>query len=316
MFNTMTVTKAGGALCGALLIFLLMNWGANAIYGLGEGGHNEHANAAYVIDVPEAPASASGAAAAVTPVADILAGGDAGKGKKVFSKCKACHKIAKGKNAVGPSLYGVVGRDIGTEAGFTYSSTLTGLDGNWTPEKLFQFLAGPKAYAPGTKMGFAGLKKEKDRANVIAYLQSVVPGSATAAPAKKAEAPAAPTPTPTPTTTEAPAKTAAAAPTGAGDAAAGKKVYKRCKVCHKTVAGKNGIGPSMYGIFGRPVATEAGYKFSNALKGVGGDWTEARLDKWLTKPKAFAPGTKMGFAGLKKAKDRTNLIAYLKTLAN
>ena len=119
MFNTMTVTKIGGALCGAFLGFLLINWGANAIYGLTEGGHGAHSEAAYVIDVPEADTATKSADATATPVADILAAGDPAKGKKVFSKCKACHKIEDGKNAVGPSLYGVVGRDIGTEPGFT-----------------------------------------------------------------------------------------------------------------------------------------------------------------------------------------------------
>jgi len=182
MFNTMTVTKIGGALCGALLVFLLLNWLANSIYSTGSE-HGAQSEAAYVIDTGEAPAAADTAQAASTSdaaapkaptFADLFASADIKKGKKVFAKCKACHKIDKGVNAIGPALYGVVGRDIASAPNFKYSGALQGLSGNWAPEKLNIFLTSPKAYAPGTKMGFQGLKKTKDRANIIAFLKSIV----------------------------------------------------------------------------------------------------------------------------------------------
>jgi cytochrome c len=78
-----------------------------------------------------------------------------------------------GANGTGPHLFNTVDRAIGGVDGFSYSAAITGLGGNWTPEALDGFLTSPKKYAPGTKMGFAGLKKATDRANLIAYLQTV-----------------------------------------------------------------------------------------------------------------------------------------------
>ena len=108
----------------------------------------------------------------VADFATVLASADAGKGEKVFGKCKACHKI-DGSNGTGPHLDGVVNRDIGAVDGFGYSEVLTSLEGAWTPEHLNSFLENPKGYAPGTKMSFAGLPKVEDRANLIAYLETI-----------------------------------------------------------------------------------------------------------------------------------------------
>ena len=100
--------------------------------------------------------------------------GDAAAGEKVFRKCQACHAVgADAANKTGPELNGIVGRVIATEADFSYSDALKelGADGTaWTPEALSQFLEKPKEFAPGTKMSFAGLRKEEERTNVIAYL--------------------------------------------------------------------------------------------------------------------------------------------------
>lgn len=171
MFDTMTLTKAGGALCGALLIFLLANWGAETLYTTGGAGHGEEAAQAYTIATAEGEGEAAPAAEGPA-FADVLASADAAAGEKVFGKCKACHKV-DGTNATGPHLDGIVNRDIGSVDGFGYSATLAGLDGAWTPEALSGFLENPKGYAAGTKMSFAGLPKIEDRANVIAYLQSL-----------------------------------------------------------------------------------------------------------------------------------------------
>ncbi|MDF1803728.1 cytochrome c family protein [Thalassovita sp.] len=172
MFDTMTLTKIGGALCGSLLVFLLGNWAAESLYHVGGGGHGDHAAQAYVIDTGEE--DAPGAEEDEGPdFAALLAEADLEKGAKVFGKCKACHKLEAGVNATGPSLYGIVNRTVGTEAGFGYSGKLVAVADTWTPEHLDAFLASPKGFAPGTKMSFAGLKKITDRANVIAYLDSL-----------------------------------------------------------------------------------------------------------------------------------------------
>lgn len=165
MYDTMTLTKAVAALCGSLLLFLLLGWGSEIIYG---GKHGEEQ--AYVIDTGEA-AAAPAAAAAEVPFADVYAAADAGAGEGLFRQCAACHKL-DGSDGTGPHLNGVVGRDIASIGGFAYSDALTGLEGSWTPEALAAFLENPKGYAPGTKMTYNGMRKVEDRANLIAYLAS------------------------------------------------------------------------------------------------------------------------------------------------
>ncbi|WP_020591931.1 c-type cytochrome [Kiloniella laminariae] len=98
----------------------------------------------------------------------------------------------------------------------------------------------------------------------------------------------------------------------AGDAAAGEKVFKKCKSCHTIEAdGKNKIGPNLHGIIGKAAATAEGFKYSDAMAESGVTWTEETLTEFLTKPKDFIPGTKMSFGGLKKADQIEDLLAYL-----
>ncbi len=104
----------------------------------------------------------------------MLASADAGAGKKVFRKCKACHTSEKGgKNKLGPNLWDTVGRAKAAAPGFQFSDALKGLGGTWTYQDLDGFLADPKGFAKGTKMGFRGVKKDKDRAAIIVYLRSL-----------------------------------------------------------------------------------------------------------------------------------------------
>jgi cytochrome c len=100
-----------------------------------------------------------------------------------------------------------------------------------------------------------------------------------------------------------------------GDAAAGEKVYKKCKTCHSLEAGKNKLGPNLAGIFGREAGSVEGYKYSKAMASSGIVWDEATMDAFLAKPKDVVPKTKMAFAGLKKEEQRQDLIAYLKEAA-
>jgi len=100
-----------------------------------------------------------------------------------------------------------------------------------------------------------------------------------------------------------------------GDAAAGEKVYKKCKTCHSLEAGKNKLGPNLAGIFGRQAGSVEGFKYSAAMASSGIVWDEATLDAFLAKPKDVVPKTKMAFAGLKKEDQRHDLITYLKEAA-
>jgi len=98
------------------------------------------------------------------------------------------------------------------------------------------------------------------------------------------------------------------------DPAKGADVFKKCGACHTDQkGGPNGIGPQLWDVVGRPRATEAGFAYSDALKGKPGNWDWDTLGEWLKSPKGFAPGTKMTFAGLSNPQDRANLIAYLNT---
>ena len=104
-------------------------------------------------------------------ISSLMAMGDAAAGKKIFKKCAACHSITKGgKNKIGPALYNVVGRKVGDVTDYKYSKALAAYDKEWNFVELNGFLIKPAKYIKGTKMAYAGLKKEKDRASIIKYL--------------------------------------------------------------------------------------------------------------------------------------------------
>ena len=133
-------------------------------------------------------------AAAEQPIEFYLASADPAAGANVFKKCAACHNAEKGgPNALGPNLWGAMGKPHGHVPGFAYSDALKSVPGVWTWQGMSDWLKSPKTYAPGTKMTFAGLSKPEDRANLIAYLnqQSDSPMPLPAAPAASPEAAAA-----------------------------------------------------------------------------------------------------------------------------
>lgn len=179
MFDTMTMTKAVGAVCGSLLVFLLLGWAGNSLFTVGVAHHGaghegEEIAQAYSIDTGEAEAPAEGAEAG-PDFATLLASADPAAGEAVFKKCASCHKL-DGSDGVGPHLNGVVGRMHAAVAGFAYSEAMAALSAEpWSPEALNAFLENPKKAMPGTKMAFAGLPKPEDRANVIAYLAATQP---------------------------------------------------------------------------------------------------------------------------------------------
>ena len=127
----------------------------------------------YAIDIEQAVTANAVSSEAVEEKIDIaalMAMGDLAIGEKVFKKCAACHSIVKGgKNNIGPALYNVVGRQTGVINDYKYSKALSGYGKQWTFEELNGYLIKPAKWIKGTKMAFAGLRKEKDRASVILY---------------------------------------------------------------------------------------------------------------------------------------------------
>ena len=167
--NTFEVTKIVGGLCGALLILLLIQWGGELAY---HSDHKEIQTASYYLEIETAKEEVTEIEEEI-PFTEMVALANIDKGKKVFGKCKACHKLEKGLNGTGPYLYGIVGRTIASVENYSYSSALTGTSGVWSEDELSAFLLKPSKYAPGTKMSYSGLTPLKDRANLIAFLKTI-----------------------------------------------------------------------------------------------------------------------------------------------
>jgi cytochrome c len=126
---------------------------------------------AMAVETPAATETPADAAAAGATLEYASFTADAAAGEKVFAACRTCHVFDEGVNRVGPSLHKVVGRAAGSVAGYTYSDANKNSGITWTPQVLFEYLKDPKAYVPGTKMAFPGVKNDQDRANLVAYLE-------------------------------------------------------------------------------------------------------------------------------------------------
>lgn len=167
------VNMGVGALLGTIFVLMSVSIASEGLY------HSENPEKpGYAIVAEEATeASAEAPAAAEVPIADLMAKADPAKGEALFKKCASCHTNEKGGgNKVGPNLFGVVGRPVAHLADFGYSAAMKefsqGGKETWTFDHLNHFLTAPKKYIKGTAMGFAGDKKDEDRANIIAYLNS------------------------------------------------------------------------------------------------------------------------------------------------
>lgn len=172
MLDTMTVTKVVGGFCGMLLVFLLGKWVAEEMYHVGPKGHGDHHDLAYVI-LEEDDHGGDDEPEVVVDFAEVYAAADAAAGEGQFRACRACHAVEDGKNGTGPHLYGIVGRATSSVDGYNYSGNLVKVVEAWTPEELNAFLEAPKSYAPGTKMAYNGMRDIEDRANLIAWLDSL-----------------------------------------------------------------------------------------------------------------------------------------------
>jgi cytochrome c len=169
--NSFEINKILGALLGTCLVLVATHIASGAIFA-----PETPTKPGYVIEVKaEQPAGGAAAAApAATPIATLLASASTERGANVAKQCQACHNFAEGAGPkIGPDLYGVVGRPVASVAGFSYSAPLKAKGGKWDFEALNKWLTKPSADVPGTAMTFAGISNEKQRADVIAYLDSL-----------------------------------------------------------------------------------------------------------------------------------------------
>ncbi len=174
--DSFELNKIIGAILGTLLFVMGVGFLAEGIYHPIEGR-----SPGYALPEPEAGAAGGEAVAEApaVPLGVLLASADVGQGQTAVRKCASCHNFEQGAgNKQGPELYGVVGRVIGSHEGFAYSEAALAHQAagdTWTYESLDHFLAAPKAFMPGTKMNFAGVKSPEERANILAYLQTLSP---------------------------------------------------------------------------------------------------------------------------------------------
>jgi len=168
--DSFELNKVLGALLGTCLALLSLNIAAGAIFS----SHNPEKPGFEIAAKEEGPAGGAGEQApAEEPLPVRFASADVGRGENAAKKCQACHTFGKGEpNRVGPNLWGVVGRPKASEAGFNYSAAMKSHKGEWTPEELDVYLTNPRAMVPGTNMTFAGIPRGKERADVIAFLNT------------------------------------------------------------------------------------------------------------------------------------------------
>jgi len=168
--DSFEVNKILGAVLFTCLVLLALNITAGALFT-----PEPPKKPGYEIAVQEEPAGAPAAApAAEEPIEQALANADPKRGQQTAKVCQTCHTFEKGgPNKIGPNQWGVVGRKKGSEAGFAYSDAIKSKGGEWTVDDLNKFLTSPRTYAPGTKMSFAGLPRVNQRADVIAYLNTL-----------------------------------------------------------------------------------------------------------------------------------------------
>jgi cytochrome c len=301
------------AVLGALLLF----FGAKTIINIAYEEHEPEKPGLEVAGTEEKPGGDEAQPGGGAELATLLASANPEKGAEIAKKCAVCHSFDKGgPNMIGPDLYGVLGRKIASHEGYEYSDALKAKSSEtWDYEKINHMIENPNAFAPGTKMAlFPGLPDAKQRADVLAFLRT-----------KNDDPP----PLPEVTATEE-KPTGEEKPGGgeAGDAAflaliakadpkQGETDAALCKVCHSFQKGGPAIvGPDLYGVVGRKIASVEGFNYTPALKAHQGEWTYSNLDVWLKNPQAFAPGTAMAFPGVPDDKKRAAIIAFLRVNAD
>jgi len=329
--QTMTINKS----IAAVLLALLVGKAADILGDI-----------PYHADSPEEPAFAvasdeaeetAGQDEAQEPkgpsLAMRLAEASADAGERAFRKCAACHTIEKGgANRVGPNLYNVVGAELGHIDGFNYSGALTDFGGEWSYERLDQWLEAPNELIPGNRMAFAGVGDAAERADLIAYMRAntedppplpeveeaaaepAETGSADeSAQAEEADEPSQAQQAGTEDGEQTGESAALAAALREASADRGKSLFKRCATCHTVEEGAgHRVGPNLYNIVGAERAGHDDFSYSSNFGELDGRWTYQRLSALIENPMDMVPGTRMAFAGLDGLQDRADVIAYLR----
>ena len=164
------MTKIIVSIALAVILILGINKIADNIYEV-----KKPEKSAYQVTIAAQTEESENSASSDKPgdIMALLASANISEGKKVFKKCASCHSISKGgKNKIGPALWGVIGRQAGVLTDYKYSKSLIAYGKKWSFQEMDGFLIKPKKWVPGTKMAFAGLKNEKDRASLILYMNS------------------------------------------------------------------------------------------------------------------------------------------------
>src|SRR6516165_8157928 len=170
--DSFELNKILGAILGTCLVLLVTSFTAHALFA-----PENTEKPGFAIAAKEAGGAAKEGAAAAAPsepIEKLLQTASVEKGAAAAKKCQACHTFEKnGPNRVGPNLWGVVGDHKGEGRGFNFSAAMKAKGGTWTDDDLNQFLTNPKGFVPGTAMGFAGVTKDSERADIIAYLRTL-----------------------------------------------------------------------------------------------------------------------------------------------
>lgn len=236
----------------------------------------------------------------------LLETADPDRGQSYIQRCTGCHSFREeGPGAtgplVGPPLFGIFEGPVANADNFDYTPAFEALAETgliWDAAHLNAFLTDPEGTVPGTGMTIGGIADPENRANVIAFLQILVPSEGAFADAADPEL---------------------AARIDAADPADGELLAARCTTCHRFEEGAEVlVGPTLFNIVGAPVARHEGFAYTPAMQALNADgatWTDVRLDEFLANPAIAVPGTRMGFGGIDDADDRAAIIAYLRSIS-